>query len=514
MGFKSFMIREAENKTSALSIASRAVGILSSITGKEIKYFGSGAAIIGSNKNMYMSFVIDKKKTFVVMLSNDSIKGVAIYDSLKLEPNDKPEYYIETVNIKLTEFLKTCRVLIEGILDGKYGGKEFEFVFDANEPEQTSEAVFLEANIEKIIDGIEFATKLDAAKYLLKKGMGVTEVSRKLGIPQPQVFKLKKDSASVVLQTAKVKTKSAPKIKAVNTPSEQAFENRSSGEKDVEIVYKMMGLYIDSILNKKTYGLIISGSPGVGKSDMLEKKIKAKGLKPLEARKVPEKKVITDPKTKEKTEIDVARTEYVGDYTLIKGKITTSSFYEEICRNRHGLIVFDDCDSMFESSDGENLMKALLDSKKIREVSYYSKSAVMSNGDNDEEIMKILEDGKVPKKVVFDGQFVAITNLPLAKLDSAILSRVDKVSLNFNGPEIFKKIKITVESSKEGLRSEIPKNVQNVIVDYFDEKFLVNPKWKPGSEEFNYRTFNNACYFYMNYGNDSDWRTMLDVALK
>jgi predicted ATP-dependent serine protease len=205
-----------------------------------------------------------------------------------------------------------------------------------------------------------------------------------------------------------------------------------------------MGLYIDSILNKKTYGLIISGSPGVGKSDMLEKKIKAKGLKPLEARKVPEKKVITDPKTKEKTEIDVARTEYVGDYTLIKGKITTSSFYEEICRNRHGLIVFDDCDSMFESSDGENLMKALLDSKKIREVSYYSKSAVMSSGDNDEEIMKILEDGKVPKKVVFDGQFVAITNLPLAKLDSAILSRVDKVSLNFNGPEIFKKIKITV----------------------------------------------------------------------
>lgn len=518
MGFKSFMLREAEEKQTMFSIASRVVSILSAATGKDIKYIGSGVASVGGTKNVYMHFIIDKKFTFIVALKNDSIKSVSIFDGALLEPKGKPKYYIEADGMKLTQFVKSCKLLIVGLLSGEEYGEEFNYYVDPNsEPENEvkSESFLKEARTVSVeYDGQYFATKTDAIKYLISKGMSNPEISKALGVAAPNISIVRKKmetETGVPLQKVRV-SKNGPSINAINTAEQNSFESRPMSDDDIRIAYKTMNYFIDAVLNKKMYGMIISGPPGVGKSQTLENKIEENGLKPLSLR-VNKKTETIKNEDGEEEQVETADTEYVGDYTKVKGSITTASFYEEICRNRHGLIIFDDCDSMFKSSDGKNLMKAMLDSKKRRDVSYYTKTAVFVNPDDDAEIKRVLDDGKVPKNVVFDGQFIAITNLSLGAIDPTIVNRVPTISVISAGPEIFKKIKGSVESTTAGIDADIPKPVQKQMVMFFEKKFQDNANWKPKIGDFSFRTFINACKYYQAFENDTEWELLLNSAM-
>lgn len=518
MGFKNFILREAEEKKSLFSVASRVVSILSDAIGKEIKYIGSGVASIGGTKNVYMQFIIDKKFTFVVALTNDSIKSVSIFNGALLEPVGKPKYYIEATGMKLTQFVKACKLLIVGLLSGEEYGDDFNYYVDPNsdpENEVKTESFLREARTVSVeYDGQYFATKTDAIKYLISKGMTNPEISKALGVAAPNISIVRKKmetETGVPLQKVRV-TKNGPSVSAINTTEQNSFENKPITDDDVRIAYKTMNYFIDAVLNKRMYGMIISGPPGVGKSQTLENKIEEKGLKPLTLKVIKKTETIKN-EDGEDENVETAETEYVGDYTKVKGSITTASFYEEICRNRHGLIIFDDCDSMFKSSDGKNLMKAMLDSKKRREVSYYTKTAVFVNPDDDAEIKRVLDDGKVPKNIVFDGQFIAITNLPLGAIDPTIVNRVPTISVISAGPEIFKKIKSSVEATTSGIDADIPKPVQKQMVMFFEKKFQENSNWKPRVGDFSFRTFINACKYYQAFENDPEWELLLNTAL-
>lgn len=119
--------------------------------------------------------------------------------------------------------------------------------------------------------------------------------------------------------------------------------------------------------------LVVSGAPGCGKTFSLSKRLQ---------------------KAHDCAEWNV---------TTISGKMTTLALYEVLYKTRHStnVLVLDDMDSIFDTEDGMNLLKAVLDTSK-RTVSYMSSS-------------KYLSDNGVPNSFEYFGRIVFITNKDLAK---------------------------------------------------------------------------------------------------
>ncbi|EON8120467.1 hypothetical protein G17_00091 [Escherichia phage vB_EcoM_G17] len=118
--------------------------------------------------------------------------------------------------------------------------------------------------------------------------------------------------------------------------------------------------------------MVVSGAPGVGKTYTLSQRLQ---------------------KAHDAAEWNVA---------TISGKMTTLALYEVLYKNRHStnVLVLDDMDSIFDSEDGMNLLKAVLDSGK-RTVSYMTSS-------------KYLSTNGIPNSFDFNGRIVFITNKDLA----------------------------------------------------------------------------------------------------
>ena len=58
------------------------------------------------------------------------------------------------------------------------------------------------------------------------------------------------------------------------------------------------------------------------------------------------------------------------DYVLVSGAASVIMMYKKFYQYRTGTLVFDDCDAVFRDENGRNLMKAALDTKSVRKISY------------------------------------------------------------------------------------------------------------------------------------------------
>lgn len=142
----------------------------------------------------------------------------------------------------------------------------------------------------------------------------------------------------------------------------------------------MLGMTIEKI----TYSMIITGEGGLGKSFTVHKMLVESGLRE-----------------------DI-------DYKIIKGMTTPKALYRLMHDYRDKLLVFDDCDSVFKDLQSANLLKAALDDKKHRKISWLSER-------NDEELESQFE---------FTGQVIFISNIPQEKFSQALKSRAMMVDLS------------------------------------------------------------------------------------
>lgn len=126
--------------------------------------------------------------------------------------------------------------------------------------------------------------------------------------------------------------------------------------------------------NSPINSMIVSGAPGIGKTYSLSNRLN---------------------KAHSNAECNV---------TTVSGKMTTLALFEVLYKNRFStnIIVLDDMDSIFDSEDGMNLLKAVLDTSK-RTVSYISSS-------------KYLKDNGIPSTFDFFGKIVFITNKDLTRI--------------------------------------------------------------------------------------------------
>jgi hypothetical protein len=128
--------------------------------------------------------------------------------------------------------------------------------------------------------------------------------------------------------------------------------------------------------------MIVVGPPGVGKSYGVEKQLEHSGLfDQLSGRRV--------------------------KYEVIKGAMTPIGLYCTLYKHsdKNNVLVFDDCDSVFQDDLSLNILKAALDSGKKRRIYWNSDSAMLRR------------EG-VPDMFDFKGSCIFITNLQFSNLKS------------------------------------------------------------------------------------------------
>ena len=159
-------------------------------------------------------------------------------------------------------------------------------------------------------------------------------------------------------------------------------------ETDEEVMERIGGRFdiLDQMTKATIAGdvraMIVVGPPGVGKSYGVEKQLEHSGLfDKLSGRRV--------------------------KYEVIKGAMTPIGLYCTLYKHsdKNNVLVFDDCDSVFQDDLSLNILKAALDSGKKRRIYWNSDSAMLRR------------EG-VPDMFDFKGSCIFITNLQFQNLKS------------------------------------------------------------------------------------------------
>lgn len=153
---------------------------------------------------------------------------------------------------------------------------------------------------------------------------------------------------------------------------------------DPKTIFDDLRRYVRMVIKGTQPALLVTGSPGVGKTFITAEEIKNAGL------------------------------EKGKDWVKVKGKSTAAAMYISLFRNNGKLIIYDDCDSVFKDPNAINVLKGALDSDESeRDISWESAKEIRdpSNGES------------IPKNFNFNGRVIFLSNLPQKRVDPAIKSR-------------------------------------------------------------------------------------------
>jgi hypothetical protein len=193
--------------------------------------------------------------------------------------------------------------------------------------------------------------------------------------------------------------------------------------------------------DRMTRSLIVYGTGGIGKSFNLQKKLEEYG------------KVGYDP------ELDLKASEY--DYLTVTGNTSGTDLYNKLYENPKKLIIFDDCDSMWDDEGMQNILKGALDTTGSNIISYANP--------------KKLADGTYPNKSFkFSGQCIFVSNLPREKFPQPLIdSRSNALDLTMSMDQTLDQLhKIEYDfkiKDADGNDLEIPKSDREDIVKVLDD---------------------------------------------
>lgn len=195
------------------------------------------------------------------------------------------------------------------------------------------------------------------------------------------------------------------------------------------------------IVDRQARSLIAYGTGGIGKTFTLEQKLEEAG------------KIGWDP------ELDLEADEY--DYVKVTGNTSPTDLYELMYENPRKLIIFDDCDSMWDDENMANMLKGALDTTGDRLIRYANP--------------KKLPDGTYPPKAFkFNGQIIFISNLKREDFYAPLVdSRSNAIDLTMNMEQTLQKIESIKYKFKykdvDGNELEISKHDRDDIVKVLNE---------------------------------------------
>jgi hypothetical protein len=345
-------------------------------TGLKFKKFPFAViATIDGQENTGVMFYSDKgAQAFRV---SDNTSGAAgIIGSLQFfsdAANSKADFSLESGHDKLP-IVKLLDEFARLVNDNKY-----------------MEEVIAESLVTEAKSRALSTAELKQVNDRLAAGDSVKSISVDLDVPYRQISRIKKGVNVVPVASAAEKKNEitlADKVKYL--------------EETMEDIYQISRRVGAGAFNS----LFISGRAGTGKTYNVERALRDEGL-------------VED-----------------DDYVLVSGAASVIMMYKKFFQYRNGTLVFDDCDAVFRDENGRNLMKAALDTKKVRKISYLKKTkAVYDPKDfemDPEGEFEMQEAGVVPNTFEFAGRVIFISNLPKDKADpdGAIRSRSILIDVN------------------------------------------------------------------------------------
>ena len=224
----------------------------------------------------------------------------------------------------------------------------------------------------------------------------------------------------------------------------QEVKTTEREESDAEIVerirerFEMLKDMTKAVKKGDVRAMIVSGPPGVGKSHGVEEVLdRYKTMEALGSGK---------------------------SFEVIKGAMSPIGLYCKLFNmaNKGNVVVFDDCDSIFQEELSLNILKAALDSKKTRTIHWNTDS------------FKLRNEG-VPDSFKFEASAIFITNLKFDKVKgklrehlSALESRCHYMDLTID-TERDKMLRIK-QVVQDGMLQDyaLDQEVKDEIVDFVD----------------------------------------------
>ena len=207
-------------------------------------------------------------------------------------------------------------------------------------------------------------------------------------------------------QNVQVTFKVPPQQDAIPKPQDDMYEYG-----DPDIVFNDLALYVQMVIDGNQPSLVITGSPGVGKTHLVTQQLKSNNV----------------------------------EYSHVKGRSTAAGLYIALYENKDKITLIDDCDSIFKNEDAINILKGALDSYEDREISWLvGKPLISASGQ------------KIPTKFTFKGGVIFISNLPQKKIDYAIKSRSVVIEVALTPEDMIKRM----QSLLPDIYKEVPLSVR------------------------------------------------------
>lgn len=144
--------------------------------------------------------------------------------------------------------------------------------------------------------------------------------------------------------------------------------------------FEIMNQMVAGMINQKVRSLIVYGAPGIGKTYDIERQLK---------------------QAFHKDQLE---------YTIIKGTCSGPGLYQALYNARKGgVVVLDDCDSIFNDEQTFNILKSALDSSDVRTIAWRKLSSWLYDVREDGDVG--VKNDRFPNVFDFEGGIVFITNI-------------------------------------------------------------------------------------------------------
>jgi len=366
---------------------------------------GQAASVIASflNKKTKKDF-----RVFPFMMKSDGVDGVMLYsakDSSAVRVGGKGMNRGPGIVGDLAYFSDAAKSNADYVISSEnfpITALCYEFAKLISEPSYAKEVETLQESVNEAARGVLKPQEQKMVMKQLKSGKSAAKISRDLGISYGAILKLKRNKNVTLEEPA-----------AVQVNEETLKDKVKFLDETLDDIYQISRKVAAGGFNS----LMISGRAGTGKTYSVEKALADEGL------------IIDD------------------DFIMVSGAVSTIMMFKKMFQYRTKVLVFDDCDAVFRDENGRNILKAALDTKKVRRISYLKKSGLVFDPKDyemdPEGEFNMIENGMVPAYFDFAGRVIFISNLAKDKADpdGAIRSRSILIDVNPDDATIMERIK-------------------------------------------------------------------------
>lgn len=212
-------------------------------------------------------------------------------------------------------------------------------------------------------------------------------------------------------------------------PGTKSAELKSEYEyQDPDTIFDDLRFYTNLVIDGTQPSMLITGSPGIGKTFIVTDEIKKAGLKKGD------------------------------DYYHAKGKATAAGMFQVLWEQNGKLIIFDDMDSIFKDDNAVNILKGALDSGEEREISWLSSRP-----------LKTSDGSEIPPKFDFTGRVIFISNVAQKDVDSAIKTRSFVIEVALSPQDTVKYIQGILKFVMPYARMSVKENALKKIKELADK---------------------------------------------